>query len=381
MSPYNVFDAGPAVELRQALALLKLRRPEAARIQGNTVDWLNAVADAEELVVAMRAHPLRGGKTLPSRRVRPVNVKELASQLIAGRPYADALAVAAVPGVDATVLAQLLTVGLAVGPAPAPTPTVGVLLPLRLETKFTPPVGLAGWVLRVRVIPDVLSVDRHDPLPSVVELDSVEAFWRHCDGDLSTPQGEAEWRALCARQGVARAAWLARTFPPVTVDGQVTVSRPADIRTEPRIAVLAGIPPTIELWLARAGGQPAKAATFTVDPTLLLSDLPTPDVPQDRWWSSYATAVQAGLAGEIDLGPPPTTSTCCTRSGSAAATRRHCSVPTGTPGCSRCCRWAPRPTAWTATRRPTSRRTRPPGGPCCSPVARATPAPRVSAPH
>ena len=185
---------------------------------------------------------------------------------------------------------------------PAP-PTVGVLLPLRIETKFTPPQDPAGWVMRIRVIPDIPSIDRHDPLASDVELASVEAMWRNCGGDLTSGQGVAEWRAFCARHSAGRAAWLARTFPPVISDAEVTVNRPAQVRTTPQIADLAGLPPTIQLWLQRGGGAPVLAATLTLNPALLRSDPPDPSSGETRWWSSYATAVQAGLATEIDLGP------------------------------------------------------------------------------
>lgn len=187
-------------------------------------------------------------------------------------------------------------------PPPPPTPVVGVLLPLRIETKFTPPDGTAGWTMRVRVIPDILSVDRHDPLPTEVELDSVEAMWRNCSGDLSSDQGSSEWRAFCTRHGAGRAAWLARTYPPLTTDGVIGINRPTEVRTDALIADLAGLPPTIELWLARGGGPPALAATLTLDPTLLRSDPPDPSSGETRWWSSFPTAVLAGLATTIDLG-------------------------------------------------------------------------------
>ena len=187
--------------------------------------------------------------------------------------------------------------------AAAPPPTVGVLLPLRIETKFTPPQGPAGWVMRVRVIPDIPSIDRHDPLASEVELASVEAMWRNCGGDLTSAQGVAEWRAFCGRHGAGRAAWLARTFPPVVAGGEVTIQRPAQVRTDPRVAGLAGLPPAIELWLQRGGGAPVLATTLRLDPALLRSDPPDLSLGETRWWSSYATAVQAGLAAEIDIGP------------------------------------------------------------------------------
>ncbi len=189
--------------------------------------------------------------------------------------------------------------------APAPPLTVGVLLPLRIETKFTPPQGPAGWVMRVRVIPDIPSIDRHDPLASEVELASVEAMWRNCSGDLTSAQGVAEWRAFCTRHGAGRSAWLARTFPPVVTGGEVTIQRPAQVRTDPRVAGLAGLPPAIELWLQRGGGAPVLATTLRLDPALLRSDPPDLSLGETRWWSSYATAV--GELAVLPMGAPTNT--------------------------------------------------------------------------
>ena len=44
--------------------------------------------------------------------------------------------------------------------------TVGVLLPVRLETRFVAPAGGSAWRLRVRVIPDAVSITNHDDRPS-----------------------------------------------------------------------------------------------------------------------------------------------------------------------------------------------------------------------
>src|SRR4051794_13979186 len=65
-------------------------------------------------------------------------------------------------------------------------PNVGVLLPVRLETRFDRTEGDMKWRLRVLVVPDEPSIDRHDPVPSHAELDSVEQLWQMVQGDLDS---------------------------------------------------------------------------------------------------------------------------------------------------------------------------------------------------
>ena len=72
---------------------------------------------------------------------------------------------------------------------------VGVLLPLRLETRFLAPredpahPGTTGpdipdeWRIRVRVMPDEIGTDRHDPFVSAAERLGLEAMW----GALDSP--------------------------------------------------------------------------------------------------------------------------------------------------------------------------------------------------
>ncbi len=309
----NPFEVKPEIELRAALTRLGLDSKTAARGIEAMLSWLNGVASAKALVADIGKHPLPAAPgtraprqpSLRAGTAAPAAPTLMADALIAARPFGDVLEVAVVSGVDAAVLAQLIHVGhelAAPPPPPPPPPTVGVLVPLRLETRFAPPQGLAGWKLRVRIIPDVVSLNGHDPLAKEAELSAVEAMWRNCSGDISTDQGQAEWRAFSARVGAGRAAWLARTFPPVVVGGEITITRPAQVRGEPLVSRIAGLPPQLELWLARGGGAPAKAATVTIDLTQLTTDLPDPTTGEERWWSSFAKAQAVGLATEIDLG-------------------------------------------------------------------------------
>ena len=180
--------------------------------------------------------------------------------------------------------------------------TIGVLLPLRLETRFT------GNRLRLRVIPDEPWLDRHDPLPSAAELDSLDRYRAAADGQPpESPAALAAWRSLASQHGPGRAAWLLRAhLRPAESGGRNAVHRPAALREDFRFTELSSFPETLEVWLARGGRSPTPAAVLEVNPSLLGLDLPDPDVPGDaRWWQSWDLAVRAGLAVELDLGDNP----------------------------------------------------------------------------
>lgn len=179
------------------------------------------------------------------------------------------------------------------------TATVGVLLPVRLETRFVAPACGTGWLLRVRVIPDAVSITNHDDQPSAVELGAVEAMWSEVGtsgvAGLESAAGRRAWRTLATTVGPERAAWLARTFPPGT-------PRPASVRDDFRAPHVMGLPPTIEVWIGRAGQPPRRMATMTVLADEVDLDLSESDRTDQPWWTSFDEAVRVGIAAEIDLG-------------------------------------------------------------------------------
>ena len=96
-----------------------------------------------------------------------------------------------------------------------------VLFPVRLQTRFfVDPTG--GFELRVRVYPDQIHIDSHEPA-----LTEDEAFWgRHfwdqtwragrdeqvdvAKQDEQQVRAKAAWRQLANRFDPPRAAWIAR---------------------------------------------------------------------------------------------------------------------------------------------------------------------------
>ncbi|WP_433379232.1 hypothetical protein ACQPZX_13120 [Actinoplanes sp. CA-142083] len=167
------------------------------------------------------------------------------------------------------------------------TDTVGVLLPLRIETRFD------GARLRLRVIPDEPWLDRHDPLPRAGELDLLERYLAVAGDQPGAPDARQAWRAFAGQVGGGRAVWLLESFR----DG-----RPDDLRATARLPEIPFFPPHLQVWLVRAGTPPELALTLDVRAERIRADLPDPSDPDDRrWWESWDEAVEAGVAGEIDL--------------------------------------------------------------------------------
>src|SRR5262245_50517619 len=156
--------------------------------------------------------------------------------------------------------------------------------------------------MRVRDAPAAASIDRHDPDPTLDELDGLELFLRACDGNLDTERGKAEWSRFAARYGAARAAWLVRSFPPIPGTDPIKIDRPSTVSDGGRPARVSGLPPMLEVWLARSGLPAKQVASLTVDDKQLTLDMPDPAADDDRWWTSFKRAIAVGLGTDIDLG-------------------------------------------------------------------------------
>ena len=217
---------------------------------------------------------------------------------------------------DAADLADLEATGARLQAGAAAVVDWDVLLPVRLETRFTPPDPAAApgdptavWRLRVRVEPDSPSLARQPGPVNARDAELVATCWTEAAGGLTGDLGEAAHRKLAAAVGGGRADYLLRTVPVVRTDAGFTPADDLPERLAPTTAPHVGLPGTLEIW-----GGPADApqrllslspdlATIALDTDLERVAEPVDGETPRRWWNSYAAAEDVGLAGEIALGP------------------------------------------------------------------------------
>lgn len=302
-------------ELRDRLDRLDRdeRSADAVRCERAALAWFNRLADGRQLLAELVPDP-----SLPRPFAGdPRTALRVATSLIRFRRrqplgritrLAD---LARVSGVDRAFLRHLLHTGCElagepVEPVEPPEPVeptgpppggIGVLLPVRLETRYI------ANELRVRVVPDEPWFDRHDPTVSEGELDSLGAYLAavaEAPGDDAVRR--LAWEALASQVEPARAAYLIRSW--VVMNNGVPEVRPpaeAEKRTGPTFPRIAGFPRRLTVWLQPPGLLPAPALILEVKRERLLADFADPDSGESRWWEDWQEAVDIGMAGSIPL--------------------------------------------------------------------------------
>ncbi len=98
-----------------------------------------------------------------------------------------------------------------------------VLFPVRLETRFFTLVD-GSSELRVRVYPDMVHIDTHEPELTADELAWGRHFWEQTWRAANDEErGKTAWRQLADRFDPPRAAWIARALKPLNPE-----DRPSD---------------------------------------------------------------------------------------------------------------------------------------------------------
>lgn len=192
-------------------------------------------------------------------------------------------------------------------------PPVGVplvLFPLRLETHWE------GRTLHVRIYPDVISVDSHQPKLTDAERRAGTAYWQlRVKPGVTQEALDQAFERLARAVGPGRAAWIVHATAPSTP--------PADRRGSSfDVSVFARLLPDRFALVARSGGEPVNLADPDAPPTyvtwtsdvhepLPLGVLDSPGTP--NWMNDFGVATSVGLAVSIDVpatAPPIETLLC-----------------------------------------------------------------------
>ena len=202
------------------------------------------------------------------------------------------------------------------------------LLPVRLETRYRS--GADGTELLVRVYPDQVHVDAHDPRLSAAELAAGQEFWRaQWRTGANGERQQRGWKKLADRFGPGRAGWIAHVTTPTNPQARPGVEVPdgADLPAQP---VFPDVQPTEQRstpvarllpkqWTATAYAQGAVVAVatgrpITIDPAVG-PDLAEPLVHSDgdevaaidagmNWLVDYTAAEELGMALRLPVSGP-----------------------------------------------------------------------------
>jgi hypothetical protein len=187
-----------------------------------------------------------------------------------------------------------------------------VLLPVRLETRF------ADSELLVRIYPDDIFADSHEPELTDLEIADGEEFWTNAWPDEASER--TAWKVLVDAIGVPRAAWVASETTPTNLAARPgaapvfpVVARRATAWTRAAEAHL--LPDRWIITLYRGAASRSVTSALVHEP-LALTMSPDPSEPRSalsddgleiddalRWTVDFRAAEAVGMGVRIELTP------------------------------------------------------------------------------
>lgn len=191
-----------------------------------------------------------------------------------------------------------------------------VLFPVRLETRFFP-LADGNTELRLRVYPDKVHIDTHEPDLTADEITWGQHFWEETwRAGNDAERRKAAWRQLADRFDAPRAAWVARALRPLNPTEQALAKPPRFPSLTPKPEAWTRAPHTRMLpsyWIvlgyangrlivnARGRDIPDQLATGP-DPTPEASATPTAATADQlvldkgmQWMVDFDAAEQVGM--------------------------------------------------------------------------------------
>ncbi len=204
-----------------------------------------------------------------------------------------------------------------------------VLFPVRLETRFFPAAD-SGSELRVRVYPDKVHINTHEPELTEQEIIWGKHFWEqtwHAGNDV--PARKLAWRQLVERFDAGRAAWIARVLKPTNPEDRPAQfvpndqPLPAEIKF-PQVAIKSAawtrapftsvLPDRWWVFAYAGGGLVVHASGNPILPKLATG--PDPTAPSTeateaelaidsgmRWMIDFEAAEKVGMGIRVPLTP------------------------------------------------------------------------------
>lgn len=189
------------------------------------------------------------------------------------------------------------------------------LLPVRIETRFDGPQGTPK--LLIRLYPDDIHIDHHDPRLTKAEVESGKRYWESVDRGTSEEQA---WKQLVKDIGPRRAIWVREALSPSRSGASLAFPDVETVDGNAGIAAAARALPDHFIVRVRYPGGEQMVRGETVRESLQVGisfgdavegDVPVPastdpeaslvlDEPM-RWMVDFNEAKAAGMAVELGL--------------------------------------------------------------------------------